>query len=168
MIAPEVRRLLDTARALLPRETEWSMMNSVPAGHTGRLDPSLPETYREYLGVVDGGIFSAVVLHDAGYAARSQFLADTVDGAPVTLGQQDWFCFGKINEDPLFLRRADGTVWGFPDQGVIWWQSDVFEQWGDDLNAFLRDTVFGSGYRTISGTEDEDPWWQVLREMGRV
>ncbi|MFD7232459.1 hypothetical protein [Streptomyces sp. NPDC059881] len=168
MISPEVRHLLDTARALLPRETEWDMMNSVPAGHTGRLDPSVPEAYREYLAVADGGIFSTVIFFEAGYAAGNQFLADTVEGAPVALGREDWFCFGKVYEDPLFLKRTDGTVWGFPDQGVIWWQSDVFEQWGEDLNSFLRDTVFGPGYRTVTDTDDEDPWWQVLREMGRI
>ncbi|MFD0427446.1 hypothetical protein ACFQ60_02560 [Streptomyces zhihengii] len=168
MTSPEVRQLLESARALLPQETEWDVMNSVPTGYAGPVDATVPDAYREYLGLADGGIFSTMALFDADHAAGNQFLADPVDGAPVTLGGQDWFCLGKIYEDPVFLKRADGTVWGFPDQGINWWQSDVFEKWADDLDAFLRNTVFGPGFRTVTGADDEDPWWQVLREMGRV
>ncbi|MGV9313941.1 hypothetical protein ACWDR0_17385 [Streptomyces sp. NPDC003691] len=168
MTSPDVHHLLDSARALLPREAEWDMLNSVPAAHTGPLDPAVPEAYRDYLTAADGGIFSNVVLFAAEDTAGNQSLADTVEGAPVTLGRADWFCFGKVYEDPLFLKRADGTVWGFPDQGITWWQSAVFEQWAEDLDSFLRDTLFGPGYRSLTDADEDDPWLQVLRAMGRV
>lgn len=144
------------------------MMNSVPAGHTGPLDPTVPEAYRDYLTVANGGIFSNVVFFAAEDTAGSQVFADTVQGAPVTLGREDWFCFGKIYEDPLFLKRSDGTVWGFPDQGITWWQSDVFEQWGKGLNTFLHDTVFGPNFQTATDADEDDPWLQVLRELDRL
>ncbi|GAB2882307.1 hypothetical protein GCM10027074_58370 [Streptomyces deserti] len=98
----------------------------------------------------------------------SQFYAEPGEGTPVQLNRQDWFCIGKIDEDPVFLHRPTGEIWGFPDTGVIWWQSEIFEKFADDLNTFLLDSAFGSGYQEISGDDPDDAWLTVLRQLHRI
>ncbi|MFJ3926373.1 hypothetical protein [Streptomyces sp. NPDC090022] len=172
MTSTELATLLAAARDLLPQNMDWEMMNQVPKGFSGgfgkSLDPSIPDPYQDYLKTANGGIFGRIVLFDAKSAPLSQFYAETPPGAPVPLGQDEWYCIGKVNEDPLFMRRADQSVWGFPDRGVVWSQSPDFEQWSKDLDGFLLEYVFGPGYARITGADDTDPWSQVRRELGRA
>ena len=57
---------------------------------------------------------------------------------------------------------------GFPDAGIVWWQSDRFERFADNLDRFLVDHVFGSGYLSMAGVEADDQWWHLLRNLGRM
>src|SRR5689334_3152263 len=129
MISPELDGLLVAARSLLSEDFELGMMNDVPAGYSGRALPhDIPADYVDFLCKADGGIFGSVVLFEAKVVVDSQFYADPREGTPVQLNREEWFCIGKINEDPVFLHRPTGGVWGFPDTGVIWWQSEVFDR----------------------------------------
>ncbi|MEV6795435.1 hypothetical protein AB0M87_26370 [Streptomyces sp. NPDC051320] len=115
-----------------------------------------------------GAICGRLVLFDANVVADSQFYAEPTEGTAVQLNRGDWFCFGKANEDPLLLERATGAVWGFPDTGVIWWQSEGFEKLADILDGFLLDSACGHGYQELTGAGSEDPWATVLHRMGRI
>ncbi|MFI2432433.1 hypothetical protein [Streptomyces sp. NPDC018693] len=162
--------LVAAARPLLAEDLDLGMMNSVPEGYGGPwpLPEELPAVYADFLARADGGIFGAVVLFGAKYAPRSQFYADSVEGGPVRLGREEWFCAGKIDEHPFFLHRATGEVWGFPDIGTIWWQSERFDRLGGDLTGFLLDKVFGPAYLALSGEGPDEPWPTVLRRLGRI
>ncbi|MFE5484667.1 hypothetical protein [Streptomyces sp. NPDC056527] len=169
MTSKEVRSLIAAARGLLPQEREWEMMNQVPQGLDGETpSPSIPAPYQDFLRDADGAVFGVVALFSGKAAPKSQFYAGTLPDAPVPLGERDWFCIGVVSDDPLFMRRDDGTIWGFPDRGVMWSHSTDFEQWGDDMNSFLLECVFGPGYTRVTGADSTDPWWQVLRALGRV
>jgi hypothetical protein len=169
MISRELEELLAAARSLLSEDFELGMMNNVPAGYSGRpLGSDVPADYADFLSKADGGIFGCVVVFEAKVVVDSQFYADPMEGTPVRLNRDNWFCFGKINEDPVFLHRPTGEVWGFPDTGVIWWQSEVFEKFADNLDGFLLDKVFGSGYQEISGEDPDDSWLTVLGQLGRI
>ncbi|WP_432155435.1 hypothetical protein [Streptomyces sp. bgisy153] len=169
MISEEVRNLLTAARDLLPQEMEWEMMNQVPRGcDTKALAPSIPAAYQDFLRDADGAIFGLIALFSAKEAPKSQFYAEGTPDASVPLRREEWFCIGKVSDDPLFMRREDGTIWGFPDRGVIWWQSGDFEQWGETMDSFLLECVFGPGYSRVSGAGSTDSWWQVLRALERV
>jgi len=164
VLTPELRRLVAAARTVVRSDREWSMMNAVPEASADPDVPGAPADYVDLLRVVNGGIFGSVVLFGAELVDRMQFSADSVDGAPVVLGRESWFCFGKVGEDPLFLDRRDGSVWGFPDQGITWWQSDVFERLAAGLGEFLVDQVFGPGYPALAGVRDDDQWQRLLVE----
>lgn len=165
MIDPEIRRFVAAARAEVQSDQEWSMMNFVPEALTSPNVPEAPSEYVELLHLMNGGIFGSVVIFDAKIISKMQFHADSVESAPVTLGRESWFCFGKVNEDPLFMDRRDGSVWGFPDMGVTWWQSDVFECLSPSLGEFVLEYVFGSGYTTLSGAQDDDQWVRLLARL---
>ncbi|MER6955060.1 MULTISPECIES: hypothetical protein [unclassified Streptomyces] len=168
MISPEVQQALATARATVSLEQEWSMMNHLPAGATAPVRAEVPTEYLELLSVTDGGVFGRILVFDVKDVGKMQFYADDTEGALVPLGHDAWFCFGKVNEDPLFIKREDGSVWGFPDRGIIWWQSEGFERLADSLGAFLDEYVFGRRYRYLSGAPESDQWWRLLLHMGRV
>ncbi|KPI15695.1 hypothetical protein OK074_2140 [Actinobacteria bacterium OK074] len=169
MTSQELEELLAAARSLLAEDFELGMMNDVPAGYSGRpLAPDVPADYADFLRVANGGIFGRVVVFDAKVSVDSQFYADPMEGTPVQLNRDDWYCLGKINEDPVFLHRTTAEVWGFPDTGVTWWQSDVFEKFNDDFDDFLLDKAFGSGYRDISGDDPDDSWLTILRRLHRI
>jgi hypothetical protein len=168
MISPEVQRLLSDAREAVQLEPEWSMMNSVPEGVRVPAGTEGPTEYLELLEIANGGIFGRVVVFDAKTVAKMQFYADDTEGAPVRLGRDNWFCLGKVNDDPVFVNRKDGSVWGFPDRGVIWWQSDAFERWAGSVGDFILEYALGPAYRYASSAPEEDQWWRLLRHIGRV
>ncbi|MGW7273164.1 hypothetical protein ACWGH5_21880 [Streptomyces sp. NPDC054864] len=166
MISTELTDLLRESRALLSEDFELGMMNDTPAPYGGRPLPSdIPDDYAEYLRQANGGIFGRVVLFDAKVVVDSQFYADTMDEAPVQLGREKWFCIGKVNDDPIFIDRRSGNIWGFPDTGVIWWQSETFEMFSRDLDGFLRHYAFGAGYAELTGATSDDTWLEVLARL---
>jgi hypothetical protein len=167
MISPELQQAVVTARAAVKLEQEWSMMNSVPEGVVAPFGMAAPAEYLTLLPIVNGGIFGRIVVFNAKTVGKMQFYADETEGAPIQLGRESWFCFGKVNENPLFIDCKDGSVWGFPDMGIIWWQSDMFECLADSLGRFLMEYAFGPSYQPLSGAPDDDQWWRLLTHMRR-
>jgi hypothetical protein len=168
MISPELSRLIAAARPVLLQDSEWSMMNLLPEGASGLLPATCPADYSEFLQVADGAILGRIVVFGANIIEKMQCFADPVAGVPVQLNRDEWFSFGKVNEDPMFIRRSDNTIWGFPDMGVIWWQSDRFECFADDLDTFISNYAFGSDYLPFTGANRTDQWWRFLRQLDKV
>jgi hypothetical protein len=46
--------------------------------------------------------------------------------------------------------------------------SSRFEKVSDDLEAFLTDVVWGPRYPSLTGASDDDQWYELLQEIGRV
>lgn len=168
MISSVLEQAVAAARLAVPLEREWRMMNSIPEGTSRASGVEAPAEYLELLRLTDGPSFGEVVVYDVKRIEKNQFYADDDEGAPVRLGRDLWFCFGKVNEDPLFINRQDGSVWGFPDQGIVWQDSDVFEKFADSLGEFLERYALGPEYRALSGVEEDDQWWRLLMHIGRV
>lgn len=166
MISSELQDLITATRGLLPEQDEWRMMNSISTGTSKPAPVEAPADYSELIRVADGLGCGNVVVFGAKWLAGSQVYAEHRDGVPVQLNPVEWFCFGKVNEDPLFIERKTGTIHWFPDTGVIWWMSDRFEQISANLDEFLLDHVFGPGYPALSRIDD-DQWCDVLRRLGR-
>jgi hypothetical protein len=167
MISSELQDLITSARTLLPEQDEWRMMNSIPAGTSKPSPVEAPADYGELLTFADGLGCGNVVVFGTKWVARNQVYAEHRDGVPIELNPVEWFCFGKVNEDPLFINRKTSEVYWFPDTGVIWWMSDRFEQISANLGEFLLDQVFGPGYPALSGVDD-DQWCEVLRRLHRL
>jgi hypothetical protein len=166
VISAELRDAIEQARGALRLAPELAMMNDIPAGSGRTIDG--PDDISNLLQIADGPICGNIVIFDAKNVGKSQFYAEAQEGVPVRLGRDVWFCFGKVNEDPLFLHRENGTVWGFPDVGVIWWQSGRFEQFSESLDLFLLNYAFGADYQEFVGAGADDSWWQLLVSIGRV
>jgi hypothetical protein len=168
MLSSELGQVIADVRSAVALQQEWRMMNSVPQGVSGAIEFDVPAEYLELLRITDGPIFGGIVLYDAKRIEKYQFYADEDEGALVRLGREMWFFFGLVNEDPIFINRQDGSVWGFPDRGIVWQDSDAFEQFADGVGDFLEKYAFGQGYRSLVGVDEDDQWWRLLRHIGRV
>ncbi|MCX4743790.1 hypothetical protein [Streptomyces antibioticus] len=159
---------MTAAREAVKLQPEWSMMNFVSEGTRIPTGMQAPAEYLELLEIANGGIFGRIVIFDAKAVKKMQFHADDIEGSPVRLGRDGWFCLGKVNDDPIFVDRNNGSVWGFPERGVVWWQSDTFECWAGSVGDFILRYIFGPGYRSVCNAPEDDQWWRLLRRIGRV
>lgn len=161
-----LERLLDAVRELLPEDPHWTMLNVVPqAART--VPPNIPDGYARFLACADGAALGVVALYRARDVERMQIFADGVQDIPVRLGRERWFCFGAVSDEPLFIDRTDGSVWGFPDAGVIWWQSDRFERYAGSFEDFVRDWLLGPRYAQLTGVGPTDQWSRLIAAMNR-
>lgn len=165
----ELRQVVEELRSTVATRDEWSMFNSLPAGaRPEAIGAGLPAPVREFLSVADGATCGDVTLFGAATVDSMQFYADPVDGAAVTLGRTEWFCPGVISDEPFFLNRSTGEVWYFPDTGVEWWMSSVFEKVADDFTTFFLEWVSGPGYLRLTGSEPGEQWPELLTQVGRL
>ncbi|OAH13199.1 SMI1/KNR4 family protein [Streptomyces jeddahensis] len=165
----ELQRVVDELRAAMSGQSEWRMMNSLPAGaRRDELGSALPASYREFLEVVNGATCGDVTVFGVPTVDGMQFHADPVPGAAVVLGRDEWFCCGVIADEPFFVNRATGEVWYFPDTGVQWWMSSSFERAADDFTSFFLRWVAGPEYVRLSATGRDDQWADLLSHVGRL
>ncbi|MGW3654954.1 SMI1/KNR4 family protein [Streptomyces sp. NPDC005151] len=145
------------------------MLNSLPAGAPPeRIGADLPDRYREFLAVCDGATCGDVTVFDAATVDSMQFYADPIDAAEVNLGREEWFCLGVVSDEPFFVNRSTGAVWYFPDTGVEWWKSAVFERAADDFTTFFLEWVAGPRYMHLTGSQPEEQWPELLGGLGRL
>ncbi|MEV0493343.1 hypothetical protein [Streptomyces atratus] len=145
------------------------MMNSLPAGARPEgIGAGLPDWFREFLAVCDGATCGDVTVFDAATVDSMQFYADPVEGAEAGLGRKEWFCPGVVSDEPFFVNRSTGAVFHFPDTGVEWWMSSVFEKAADDFTTFFLEWVAGPRYIHLTGSEAEEQWTGLLRRSGRL
>ncbi|MFG2561049.1 hypothetical protein [Streptomyces sp. NPDC048496] len=106
-------------------------------------------------------------MFDAATVDSMQFYADPVDGAEVNLGREEWFCPGVVSDAPFFVNRSTGAVWYFPETGVEWWKSAVFERAADGFTTFFLEWVAGPRYTHLTGSQAEEQWHELLSGLGR-
>lgn len=166
--AEAVRRAVAELRAALPLHHEWLVRNALPPGSPSTTAPEVPQGVGEFLTLADGATCGDVTVFAAARAEAMQFYADPVPGAAVALGREEWFCPGVISDEPFFVNRSTGGVWYFPDTGVAWWMSAIFEKAAEDFATFFLEWMAGPEYVRISATGPADPWADVLRHVGRL
>ncbi|UYQ64385.1 hypothetical protein [Streptomyces peucetius] len=168
------RELIDVIgqlRAALATRREWTMMNLLPApAAAGGPDAArLPAAVREFLAVTDGATCGDVTLFSAANVPAMQFYADPVPGAAAAvLSREEWLCCGVVGDEPLFVHRATGEIWYFPDTGTEWPKSSAFEKAADDLHSFFLHHMAGPGYPALSATGRDDQWADLLDSLGRL
>lgn len=145
------------------------MLNALPSGApAAAIGAALPASFREFLTMADGATCGDVTVFGTATVDGMQFHADSIAGAPITLGREEWFCPGVISDEPFFINRSTGAVWYFPDTGVDWWMSSAFEKAADDFTTFFLQWVTGPAYIRLSATGPEDQWAELLRHAGRL
>jgi hypothetical protein len=166
MITRETEELVADARRLLRQEEELSLTCYISEGTSRPPRDELPGEYVEFLRVANGAGFGRITILSGDHAMDSQFYADNVEGRAIQLGRDAWFCFGKVDDDPLFINRESGSVWAFPDRRRLWWQSDIFKQISNNLDSFINEYSLGNKYLILTGGSEDDPWWEFLGRMG--
>ncbi|MFJ8200155.1 hypothetical protein [Streptomyces sp. NPDC096152] len=156
---------VELVKRVMSQRDEWEIQNRVGDGlSTATFTDSCPDDFVQAARVVDGGNFGVLTVFALREAADFQFYADQVEGGPVRLGRDEWFCCGLISDEPFFIKKADGSVWTFPDTGVEWWMSSDFRRSAAGFISFMLEFAFGSGYREITPLGENDQWLQLLNE----
>ncbi|HEX4790599.1 MAG TPA: hypothetical protein VH372_19210 [Actinospica sp.] len=167
MITPELTGTLAAAQAALATNLDWQILNSIPDAAARPAVSGAPAEYVEFLRVHDGAILGAVVILDTKFVEEAQrLIADGKTDLP--LGNEEWYCVGKVGDRPVLVRRADGTVWTFPDPGAVWWQSGDFRQIADSFGDFVLEYGLGPGYARLAAAGPDEQWQRLLRHLGRV
>ncbi|MFF4338373.1 hypothetical protein ACFY00_00380 [Kitasatospora sp. NPDC001540] len=84
----------------------------------------------------------------------------------------DFFCFGQAAENPLLVKRSDGSVWRVPDDGVVWYTGCRLERIADSLNDFAVEWLATERFLdllgpNLVGAADTD-WYRLLKLSGLV
>ncbi|GAA1036281.1 hypothetical protein [Streptomyces murinus] len=165
MITDTFRQTLAQVREAIDSDGEWRIFNSIPEGVSRRPELDAPEEYLDFLLAADGAIMGSIVILDKKFAEKSQAL---ISPGMVEIPEDpaDWFVVGKINENAVLANRRDGSIWTYPDMLTPWWESCRFERVADHLAGFVSEYGLGPGYLRITGAEESDQWWQLLRQLG--
>jgi hypothetical protein len=74
-------------------------------------------------------------------------------------GRSRWLCFALIDDFPLMIERATGSVWWFPEIGLeYYFMSERFERLADNVEAFFDHYILGPGYRELF-EGGHNPWY---------
>lgn len=71
--------------------------------------------------------------------------------------KQSWLAIGQILYEPLIMNRSDGNVYKLDEDGT------TMNSFGD-LDFFLKNVVFGSGYCRVIPDSEQDDWYLFLKE----
>ena len=160
----ELTRRVEQIRVVLDARPDGVTIGDFPPGcaHPG---DHLPPGLAEVLAVSDGPRAGTVVVLSAAEFGKDYF---TVLGAEAIPDEQadDWARFATCNYEPLLVHRQTGEVWWFPDAGVEWVDSPVFEKLADNVESFMTEYVLGGGYLDICVSLDG--WARLLADLGWV
>ncbi len=89
----------------------------------------------------------------------NQFYCDELAG-----GTTNWLCYGMIDDNPLFLNRADEDVWWFPG-GVADRINGRLARLADDLATFVTRYLFGEQYPEVVTGGAQDRWYAFRQNV---
>ncbi|MFF0293554.1 hypothetical protein ACFYS8_25395 [Kitasatospora sp. NPDC004615] len=145
----------------------------LPAGAPAEeLSDELPADLRRLLALSDGPHFGVrASLHSAGQIGFFQGLEVLALAAGIP-DAGHYLNIGFVNEAPLLLDTADGSVWAVRDDGGLWYQGCRLERIADSLEVFVSEWVAGPRFpELVEAAVDDlewDDWWRLLQAAGRA
>jgi hypothetical protein len=156
----ELTQRVERIREVLAARDDAILLGKFPPGRPAA-DADLPPGVADVLAVTDGpraGLVKLASLADI----TDQFLP--LERAAAIEDPEAWVSIGARNYEPLLAHRKTGEVWWFPDTGVVWQDSTVFEKLADDATELVLHYLLGDGYLEI--IPDYDDWAELLIELG--
>ncbi|WP_143536095.1 hypothetical protein [Saccharibacillus sp. O23] len=113
--------------------------------------------YREMLDLFDGARCGAIDLWSYADLPQHQFRVSDVEGGP-----NAWIEIGQVLYEPLLLNRENGSIY------LLNTDRDDLCLLASNLQSFLKNDIFGSGYAKLVPDHEHDGWYLFLHEMGLV
>ncbi|OBY78144.1 hypothetical protein BBG47_18000 [Paenibacillus sp. KS1] len=85
------------------------------------------------------------------FESRQYVLSDIQDD------KESWLAIGQILYEPLIMNRFDGNVYKLDEDGT------TMNGFGE-LDFFMQNVVFGSGYCKVIPDSEQDDWFLFLKE----
>lgn len=139
-------------RVMLEKDDDPSIGFLAPPARRPVFPQDIPEMYRALLREADGAVCGTITLYESDEVLQHQDDADALPG-----DSANWFCFGAIDDKPLWLDLRHHTVHLVnPEEDF-----DPDESLGE-FHYFLQTCVFGDGYAEFAA-EPDDGWLEFLR-----
>lgn len=109
----------------------------------------------QVLAILNGGNCGVFDLWSTEELAGNQFYSATMPGA-----REEWLVIGQLTYEPIAVNRRTGRMVCFPADGPSLELGDI--------RHFVADFLFGERYKEVVADVEQDPWWQLLKEVNRV
>ncbi|MEV0156368.1 hypothetical protein AB0H57_21950 [Micromonospora sp. NPDC050686] len=156
----ELRRRVERIRAVLADRDDGIVLGDFPPGRTVEA-AGLPPGLAEVVAITEGPRAGDLVLLKADRIGEPEIPLDEVAADVPDPG--NWVHVGARNYEPLLANATTGEVWWFPDTGVVWYESHLFEKLADNPADLVLDYLLGDGYLDIAGPDD---WSALLVALG--
>ncbi|MCP2343640.1 hypothetical protein [Actinomadura rupiterrae] len=162
---PETRARLIEVKNKLADEPDLAVVHRLHQGATD-IPSDLPAPVKELLAETDGFHVGWISVPPVKRQQKVQFYLDQPEMAAATGREnENWYVVAVLNDFPLLMDRADGSIWWFSEPGLESYFDSPFEKLTDSLDDFIEEYALGSGYRRILGA-DGDEWYEFLVRHG--
>lgn len=112
--------------------------------------------YYDLLKVTNGARCGDIDLWSYSELERNQYvLSDMQDD------KESWLAIGQILYEPFIMNKFDGTVYRLDEDGT------TMNDFGE-LDFFMQNVVFGSGYCKVIPDSEQDDWYLFLKKKGII
>jgi len=151
----EITKIIDCLKEGLKEDPSSIVYGKLNDGITG-IDEEAGSLqigkYYDLLRITNGARCGDIDLWSYGELERNQYvLSDMQDE------EESWLSIGQILYEPLIMNRFDGNVYKLDEDG------NTMNGFGE-LDFFLKNDVFGSGYCKLIPDSEQDDWFLFLKE----
>lgn len=155
----DIKKMLDRLKEALNEDPSTIVFGKLNNGITGiqeEEDSLRLGKYYDLLKLTNGARCGDIDLWSYSELERNQYvLSDMQDD------KASWLSIGQILYEPLIMNRFDGTVYRLDEDGTTMYGLG-------ELEFFLNDVVFGSGYCKVIPDSEEDDWFLFLKKKGII
>lgn len=155
----EITKIIDFLKEALKEDPSSIVYGKLNDGITGiheEADSLKLGKYYDLLKVTNGARCGDIDLWSYSELERNQYvLSDMQDD------KQSWLAIGQILYEPLLMNRFDGNVYKLDEDGT------TMNGFGE-LDFFLKNDVFGSGYCRVIPDSEQDDWYLFLEKKGII
>lgn len=154
-----ITKMLDCLKEGLKEDPSTIVFGKLNDGITGiheEEDSLRLGKYYDLLKLTNGARCGDIDLWSYSELERNQYvLSDMQDD------KASWLSIGQILYEPLIMNRFDGTVCRLDEDGTAMYGLG-------ELEFFLNDVVFGSGYCKVIPDSEQDDWYLFLKKKGII
>lgn len=155
----DITNMIDCLKEALKEDPSTIVFGKLNDGFTGiheEADSLKLGKYYDLLKVTNGARCGDIDLWSYSELERNQYvLSDMQDD------KESWLAIGQILYEPLLMNRFDGNVYRLDEDGT------TMNGFGE-LEFFLENIVFGSGYCRVIPDSEQDDWVLFLKKKGII
>lgn len=154
----ETKKIIDCLKEGLQEDPSTIVFGKLNDGITGihEADSLQIGKYYDLLKITNGARCGDIDLWSYSELESHQYvLSDIQDD------KESWLAIGQILYEPLIMNRFDGNVYKLDEDGT------TMNGFGE-LDFFLKNAVFGSGYCRVIPDSEQDDWYLFLKKKGII
>ncbi|MDK8179563.1 hypothetical protein [Paenibacillus sp. UMB4589-SE434] len=155
----DITKMIDCLKVALKEDPSAIVFGKLNDGITGihkEADSLKLGKYYDLLKVTNGARCGDIDLWSYSELEGHQYvLSDMQDD------KESWLAIGQILYEPILMNRFDGNVYRLDEDGT------TMNGFGE-LDFFMQNVVFGSGYCRVIPDSEQDDWLLFLKKKGII